>query len=285
MERNHEMMLWQYDWNSQGRSEATFKNMAREVQHFHEWLEAPLQSATVGDCLAYLSHRREAVSKHAAEYTWRSLRSYYAFTSSLDDTPSPMAKIRMPQREEAAVKGVSTDEVKALIGACKGNGVAEIRDRAIILMLACTGLRRTELAKLTVDDVNAEQRLLTVTKSKTGKPRIVPMSTEATIALVKYLRLRERSRYAGSPMLWLGKRGPINSNALRLILVRRSTEAGVHVSPHMFRRSFAINFLERGGSQVSLQAICGWTSGEMVQRYTRHASEHLAEVEYRKLYA
>lgn len=255
---DHTLTLWRYEWLKQGRSPATMQHMIREVNHFAEWLAGPLNSATVSDCLGYLAHRRETISTHASEYSWRSLRSYFAFVSELDEVPSPMAKIKCPRRDEAATKGVTEKEYRALMLACEGTGWLELRDRAIIALLYCIGLRRAELTNLTMDAMNLDQRMLVVRKSKTGKPRAVPVSTDATVAMVKYLRKRRERKE--SDLIFLSQKGPMTANGLRIMLERRSNQAGVHVSAHMFRRAFAVDWLKKGGSQVSLMSICGWSS-------------------------
>ena len=270
------LKLWQYDWLQQGRSAATWDNMRRDVQRFERGLGKPLNSATMTDCLVYLAERQQ-VSASASAYAWRSLKSFYTFCSTLDETPSPMAKVKCPKVPEPAVKGVTEAEYKRLLLAC-GN---HHRDKAVIALLYCTGLRRAELSALTLDDVNLEQQCLLVRKSKSGKPRVVPMSSEACVLLLRYLRSRQGSQ---EPLLWLGKKGPMTNDGMRLLIERRAKQAGVQVSAHNFRRAFAVNWLSKGGSQVSLMSICGWSSPAMPAKYTRHAASEVAQAEYRKMF-
>lgn len=272
---NPTITLWQYDWIQQGRSATTLRYMTREVERYLKWLDAPLESATVADCLSYLAERAQ-IGKHPAFSAWRSLRSVYGFTSVLDGSPSPMEKIKCPRVDEPSVRSITLAEYKQMLLVCGGDN----RDKAIIALLFCTGLRRTELANLTMDAVNLEQKVLIVRRSKTGKPRVVPMSTEATVYLLKYLRLRRSSTDA----LWIGKKGVLTTSGIRLVIARRAKQAGVKVSAHQFRRGFAVNWLSDGGSQVSLMSICGWASTAMPARYTRHAAERVAESEYRRLF-
>lgn len=82
---NPTITLWQYDWTQQGRSATTLRYMTREVERYLTWLDAPLESATVSDCLTYLAERAQ-MGKHATISAWRSLRSVYRFTTVLDGT-------------------------------------------------------------------------------------------------------------------------------------------------------------------------------------------------------
>jgi site-specific recombinase XerD len=266
--------LWHYEWTQQGRSEKTFGNMRRDLARFVDWLGKDPGEATRVDCLTYLNETTQR-SAHAAEHAWRALRSFYAFLSDEDGTASPMERIKCPRRPEPHVKGVSEAEYHALLSVCGRHH----RDRAIITLLMETGLRRTELANLRLSDVDLDLNVIVVRKSKTGKPRLVPMSNDARLAMLRYLRVRK----GDSDVLWFGRKGPLSSDGVRLMLVRRSHEAGVKVSAHQFRRSFAVGWLVDGGSQVSLQHICGWSSPAMPARYTRHAGERLAAAEMKRL--
>lgn len=65
------------------------------------------------------------------------------------------------------------------------------RDRALIEVLWSTGLRRSEIERLNVADINLADSFLVVRTSKTGKPRIVPMSPQAQRALRRLLKGRD----------------------------------------------------------------------------------------------
>jgi integrase/recombinase XerD len=279
------MTLWRYDWLQSNRSAATIDEYQRQLRHFAGWLSKPPESACRADCASYVLLRRE-ISATSALLTWKALRCYYRFLQTVDpDADDPMRAIKAPRVPEPATKGVAPDDMRRLLAVCTGSDLEAVRDRAIIQVLACTGLRRTEMITLRLDDVNVEQRLLLVRTSKTGKPRVVPISTDATMALLKYLRLRSRSTFAcSSDSLWLGAKGSLGPSGLRLMLVRRSTCADVSVTAHQFRRSFAVDWLSSGGSQTSLMAICGWSSPAMPARYTRHAAERVAADEYRRIF-
>lgn len=279
--------LWQLNWHNEGRSADLLKAMSREMDRFEIWLDRDRMTATYADCLQYLIHRQETVSDNAKEWSWRALSSYFKYVASLDrDFVNPMTNIRCPKRPEAAVKAVTRDEYEKLMATCatKRAIITPLRDAAIIELLWCTGLRRGEVANLMLDDIDIEQGSLVVRVSKVKKPRVVPFSTDAKIALLKYLRVRPSDPHADEGWLWLGTKGRLNGDAIRLMLQRRSDLAGVNVSAHQFRRHFAARWLSDGGSQVSLQSICGWSSGAMPARYTRHAAAEVAMDEHRRIF-
>jgi len=96
------------------------------------------------------------------------------------------------------------------------------RDRSILGVLWDTGMRRGELAALNVDDVDLETQRILVRKSKTRRPRVVFYTDDTARMLRNYLRARERHAVGYRPELWLGAKGPLTSDGLRM-LFRRTT--------------------------------------------------------------
>jgi len=142
--------------------------------------------------------------------------------------------------------------------------VSTNRDRAVIELLWSCGLRRGELVRLDVEDVNLSDGLLVVRQSKTGRPRVVPLSPWARRAVRRQIAGRE----SGSLL-------EMTSNAIRLLLQR----VGVP-SAHAWRRGWAVEALRNGVSEASVRSAAGWSSGAMVARYTRALSGELAVSEF-----
>ena len=138
------------------------------------------------------------------------------------------------------------------------------RDIALIEVLWSTGLRRSEVERLQIADVNLADSFLLVRTSKTGKPRVVPLSPRARHALRRHIKAQE----AGSVF-------QMTSNAIRLCLQRLGAP-----SAHAWRRGWAVRALRVGVSEASVKAAAGWTSGAMVSRYTRSLSGEIALEEF-----
>jgi integrase/recombinase XerD len=139
-----------------------------------------------------------------------------------------------------------------------------LRDLALIEVLWSTGLRRSEIERLKIDDVNLANSFLVVRTSKTGKPRVVPLSPQARLALRRLLKARTE-----------GSVFRMSSNAIRLCLKRLGAP-----SAHAWRRGWAVRALRSGVSEASVKAAAGWSSGAMVSRYTRTLSGELALEEF-----
>jgi integrase len=101
----------------------------------------------------------------------------------------------------------------------------------------------------------------------------VPLCGATARAYVAYLRVRRSHQYSHLPNLWLGtrNRGPLTGSGLYRMLKRRSSQAGYDpdVTPHMWRHTFANDWLEGGGSEGDLMRLMGWTDRSMLDLYAQ----------------
>jgi integrase/recombinase XerD len=125
-----------------------------------------------------------------------------------------------------------------------------------IVLLYCTGLRRGELLRLVISDYDAADRTLLVRASKFHKSRILPLSTDASEAIERYLRARCQRRLAvasTTPLVWNGYDGgraytPSGlTNALRMLYRAEDVRKPDGRPPriHDYRHTFAVHALLR----------------------------------------
>jgi integrase/recombinase XerD len=167
---------------------------------------------------------------------------------------------------------LSREEVARLLAAPAGGTAAALRDRAILEVFYSSGLRASELAGLTLQQVDLDQGFLRVF-GKGSKERVVPMGGKARDALAVYL-LSGRPRFVkprtGS-QLFLSNRGAALSRVMLWMLVRKYARlAGISkpVKPHLLRHSFATHLLAGGADLRSIQEMLGHASISTTQIYT-----------------
>lgn len=154
------------------------------------------------------------------------------------------------------------------------------RDRAIILFLLDTGVRASELCGLALADVDLRAGRATVRgKSRLnrgeGTERMVIFGKRTRKALWRYLTAREGTM-PDSPLFASRDEEPLDRSHLAKHIKRLGKRAGVDAYPHLFRHTFAINYLRNQGDLLTLKALLGHASMEMVERYARVAKTDVA---------
>ena len=148
---------------------------------------------------------------------------------------------------------------------CSGKSDLGIRNKAILSVFLDTGLRISELAGLTLDDIDMDQGSLLIRNGKGGKQRIVHIGTKAHKVLWKYITIHRRSY---SRRLFINRNNdPLDIIGIKILIKRLGDKAKVKVHPHKLRHTFAISYLRAGGDVFSLQYILGHSTLQMTQRY------------------
>ena len=160
-----------------------------------------------------------------------------------------------------------------------------VRDVAMVETIFGTGCRRGECVALIVDDISVADRTISIRKSKTGKPRTAPLDPRATNALAAWLTERERIVPTTSALWVVMATGePLTRHGAKTVSRRLSKRAGLTFGTQDARRGYATRWLAAGGTETGLQSVCGWSSTQMISRYTRMGREKLAHDEARRLW-
>lgn len=190
--------------------------------------------------------------------------------------------VDVPHLNESRVpkgRALSQEEISALMDACNGEKIADIRDRSIVAILRGTGIRRKELVNLDFKDFKPDTGALSIRQGKGARDRVVFLPDEAIILVAQWLEVRED---APGPLLYpISKGGRLQArrltpDAVLKILRRRSHLAGVNpFSPHDFRRTFCSDLLDAGIDIVTVQKLAGHSSPVTTAKYDRRGEETL----------
>ncbi len=281
---------WRRHLVARNLSPHTIDGYQRTARFFIEYLEDNDLPLTACDITrehveAFITEVPQTRSSATAATRYRDLKQLFRWLDEEDEIPeSPMQRMRPPQIDEKPVPIVSVDDLKALIDVCKGKGFEERRDRALILLFIDTGLRLSEVANLTVDDVDLDYWQAVRVLAKSRRERAVSMSPKVVEALDRYLRIRISHSKVGIDWLWLGGKGRLTGSGIAQMLKRRSAEAGIDaVHPHQLRHTSVHYFLLAGGNEGDAMCLFGWKSRQMLDRYAALAADELARETHKLL--
>ncbi len=168
------------------------------------------------------------------------------------------AGIKAPRvyRLETLPQGPSWEEVQRLLVTTEGDRRADIRDRAILMLLAVYGFRRGEVVRLRLQDFDWERQLLRVSRPKTLSTQTYPLSRPVGDAIIRYLQeVRPRCDHREVFLTLRAPFRPLASCALWPIVAKRLRGLGVllpHHGPHSLRHACATHLLDQG---LSLKEI------------------------------
>jgi site-specific recombinase XerD len=280
---------WELSLRAERKSPQTIKSYGDAVRAFLRWcdehghppaLDRELMKGFVADLLDAGAEPSTARSRQLGV---RRFSAWLVDEGEIDD--DPLLGLRAPKLDTKVTDSLTDTELKRLIKACAGKEFRDRRDEAIVRLMAETGMRAGEVTGLTVADIDLNRGLATVRRGKGFKGRLAPFGDQTARAIDRYLRARRTHRLAETPALWLGDRGKsLEYYGLHSALKYRAQLAGLTgFHPHLLRHTAASRWLAAGGSEGGLMAVAGWSTRDMIDRYTRATASERAAAEARNL--
>jgi integrase/recombinase XerD len=273
----NDALLESWELSLHAKRPRTVELYLTEVRRFATWL-AEHDRAGGGDLVAVVKRdveawigamRTKGLSQATIRSRWIALRNLYGWAheeGEIDE--NPMARVKVDKANPPAPNVISPADLAALLKACEGTDFYSRRDAAMVRLLIATGLRVSEFVALEVGDLDLRSRIAVVRDGKGGRARVVKFDPGTAAALDRYKRTRARHRFADSPKLWIGFRGPMSRKGVPETLAKRAKQAGIeHVHPHQLRHSWADRWLAAGGTEGDLMRLGGWESAEIMRRY------------------
>lgn len=214
------------------------------------------------------------------------IRSFFTYVARLGysgDNPAEM--VLTPKHIRGIPAYLAVDDMFRLLDSIKIDTLFGLRNRALFEVLYSSGVRISELAGLSMNDIDFRGRSLRV-MGKGSKERIVPVGHKALAAVQAYRRRlsseKGKTLMAKGPTdddpVFLNKNcGRLSARSIARILEKISRECGlpVPVSPHAFRHSFATHMLDSGADLRVVQELLGHKSLSTTQKYTHVSIDRL----------
>jgi integrase/recombinase XerD len=206
--------------------------------------------------------------------------SFFGWLSRKDAlSVNPATDLEMPRTEFRLPRTVlSAREVERILAVPNTDSAFGLRDRAILEVFYSSGIRRNELCRLNLTDIDFDRGVLRVEQGKGRKDRFVPIGSRALLWVERYLtRSRPKlGKIVDSAAMFLGKEGRrvhpgrLASHIHGLVDRARLGKKG---SCHLFRHAFATALLENGCDLRHIQAMLGHAKLETTAIYT-HLNMH-----------
>ena len=188
----------------------------------------------------------------------------------------PPEHLPYPKHRQRLPNVLSQSEVARLIEAA-----SNLYHRALLMVLYSTGMRRAEVARLRVADVDSERMLIRIRQGKGGRDRDVPLSPALLETLREYWRWMKPRTYLfpGTVNNWRADK-PLTPKVVWIACREAAQRAGIDkkVSPHTLRHSYATHLLEAGADLRTIQVLLGHSNLSHTTVYLHLSQRHLRAV-------
>jgi len=263
-------------------SPRTLKAYREALRAFRAKNKTPWKKCTVDDFRDYLfAIMKRGQARSYVRLQFSALRTFYQFLSARKGLrTNPVREVLLPKIDKKLPLVLTRQQIDELLAAplkIDKNRAAPVwmplRDAAIMELFYSSGLRLSELAALSVADVDLYTESVRVL-GKGRKERICPVGLPALEAISRY---RAAANVHAGPLFINKSRRRMSTRSIWLVLKRylRHTSIPISISPHKLRHSFATHMLDRGADLRSVQALLGHASLSTTQIYTHVTVERL----------
>ena len=218
-----------------------------------------------------------------------SLRTFYKYLHREKKVETnPAVNLISPKRPKSLPKFITMEEIEQILNNINIDTPAGYRNRTILELLWASGMRISELSGLNFGNLNLENNEITVF-GKGAKEHIILITDRAKTYLQNYIntvRPLVAKDYTLPPVndespVFINKTGyRLQPKTVRNVINEtvEKIELPKHVTPHMFRHSFATHLIENGADLRVVQELLGHASISNTQIYTHISTQHMKEV-------
>lgn len=275
-------LYFQYLRVEKGVSNETIRNYAYDLKQF--FIALPKQSTDdmlstdITDFVTIQMKNQLSVPTTLRRIS--STMNFYLFLEREHIIDFVVKDFDRPRKMKNLPKIISVEQVEDLLNAPDLSKDEGFRDRTMLELMYCSGLRVSELLSLKVKQINLEKQIIDVI-GKGNKQRKVPVGEYALDFVKQYIE-EHRIHNPGkkSSYLFLNRYGkPLSRQYFFLQIKKYAKEAGIEedISPHTLRHCFATHMLENGAELRALQEMLGHTNLSTTQIYTNISTKRILD--------
>ncbi|RBP51517.1 site-specific tyrosine recombinase XerD [Arenicella xantha] len=269
-------------WIESGLSKNTLSAYRSDLTSYARFLgDTLLFAASQADIQRFLAFLlAQGTKSSSSARVLSTLRRFYRYgIRERKATADPCVQVRSPKQGRPLPITMSERQVSDLLSAPDTSIALGMRDRAMLETLYATGLRVTELVKLTRLEINLDVGVVRIV-GKGNKERLVPLGEQAVDWVQQYLleARAELLKWRQSDALFVTARGSaMTRQAFWYLIKKYAKQAGIEqvLSPHTLRHAFATHLINHGADLRSVQMLLGHADLSTTQIYTHVARERL----------
>lgn len=257
---------------AEGLSDNSIKAYKHVIDRFLIAVMKPLENITTTDVQLYLYKKQNADMNQTTSVNnhRRILSGFFGWLYNGGwIQENPMRNVKPVKGLKKAYEPITSEQFELLMGK-----LSNARDRAIIAVIAGSGIRIGEACTMRLNRLDLEGRRFYVT-GKGSKERLCFLTPRALYELKKYLKTRADD----SPWVFVSRRAPhgkIRPSAVQHLLNGVSEEIGVRIYPHKLRHFFADNAHEAGLDILDISRLLGHESVDTTKIYLTSNVDDLA---------
>ncbi|MBQ5538187.1 MAG: tyrosine-type recombinase/integrase [Treponema sp.] len=263
------------------RAELTARTYSETAGQFLKWLvfeKVKLASVTAQNLIYFLLWRRTSgVDELTVAKDISALRSFGAYLVRGGYWKENSAMLlERPRASHSLPKVLSVEQVDGLLSAIDTTKTLGIRDRALFELIYSCGLRISEAASLTIENLHMDERVIIV-RGKGDRERMVPFGESAREWLLRYMEVRPSiAKGRAVPEVFLNFRGePLGRKGIWKNFQAMENASGVTAKVHTLRHSFATHLLAGGMDLRSVQELLGHADLSTTTIYTHVENKQL----------
>ena len=270
----------------------SYISSAKEFTIFLSHRGKSVGNADKEDLKAFLVRLRERqVKQRTIECIFSRLSTFYSFLIEEGYAGSnlilPFRKRYLRKFKEQCDAGlrkiISVADASTLV-----NSILDSRDRAIVVLLLKTGIRRKELCSLDIQDIKIDQGIVQLKPTPKRSNRILFIDDETIVVLQKWLQARKTRKGANGPALFLSRRGDrLGPQQVERMIELQAAIVGLHdpnsnkledhFGPHCCRHWFTTHLIRAGMPRDYVKELRGDTRGEAIDIYNHIDKKELRE--------
>lgn len=256
-------------------AETTTRTYLQVIEDFRRYVQKRLDHLGPDDIRQYqvylLEDRKLGVGTVVSYIA--ALRFFYVKTLKRRDMKEDLPYPHSAKHKRRLPTILTLEEVSRLIDAARN-----LFHYAMLLTMYSAGLRRSELCRLKVSNIDSGRMMIRIERGKGGVDREVPLNQKLLTTLREYWRWMRPKTYLfpGTMNGWRADK-PITAKVIWEAVQQAARKAGIekHVTPHTLRHCFATHLLEAGADLRTIQVLMGHKDIEATTRYLHVSTKRL----------